>query len=139
MIFTLYMKYIFTKQPYKLRHAQNYFYSVTKIVEILFFSLTCERACNLQFTRCRLTYCKVPTCKCYPPNICRGQRVCKHSSFTFMHTVSCSPITLMDWGHSSSHLDRLLLFHACQFIMATAYQMHGMDYNKDATLRSTLI
>ena len=37
MIFTLYMKYIFTKQPYKLRHAQNYFYSVTKIVQILFF------------------------------------------------------------------------------------------------------
>ena len=43
----------------------------------------------------------------------------------------------MDWGHSSSHLDRLLLFHACQFIMATAYQMHGRDYNKNATLRAT--
>ena len=54
-----------------------------------------------------------------------------------MHAVSCSPITLMDWGHSSSHLDRLR--HECQFTMATAYQMHGMDYNKDATLRSTLI
>lgn len=135
MIFTLYMKYIFTKQPYKDMHKIIFIVSL-KLQKFFFFSLICERACNLQFTECRLTYCKLPTCKCHPPNICRGQRVCKHSSFTFMHAVSCSPITLMDWGHSSSHLDRLLLFHECQFIMATAYQMHGMDY---ATLRSTLI
>ena len=52
-------------------------------------------------------------------------RLPKKLHFLITWLIPCSLTTLMGWGHSSSLLDHLQLYHGCQFTMVTAWQMQG--------------